>query len=278
MTIQAKVIADSVAAHGGRITTLQLRYWRAIHSEFCTHRVFSKNASSSRAVPLAKMIEQVERDPAGPVHWGRNEPGMQSRSELGGLLKMSAQQQWEEARQAALKHVRFMATIGVSKQVANRLLEPFSHIDVVVTSTDFTNFFALRDHPDAQPEMQELARAMRRAIDESTPDPLAVGAWHLPYLTEREIEDLFNTMTSVVDIAGLLCKISAARCARVSYLKHDQSAPSIDDDLKLYDRLVGSEPRHASPCEHQATPFADPKQRSRNFVGWLQYRELVEQC
>jgi hypothetical protein len=272
MTIQAKVIADSVAAHGGRITTLQLRYPRFIHAELLTHRSFSRNASSSRAVPLAKMIEQVERDPAGPTHWGRNEPGMQSRSELGGLLKMSAQQQWEEARQAALKHVRFMATIGVAKQLANRLLEPFSHIDVVVTSTDFTNFFALRDHPDAQPEMQSLARAMKAAIDGSTPDELDDGQWHTPYVTHQEYARF-----AVEDGDTTPMKLSTARCARVSYLKHDQTAPNIDDDLKLYDRLVGSEPRHASPCEHQATPFTDPKKRSRNFVGWLQYRELVEE-
>lgn len=280
MTIQAKVIADSVAAHGGRITTLQLRYPRFIHAEFLTHRNFSRNASSSRAIPTAALIEQVRTNPAMPVHWGKNQPGMQAREELASEWERDqVKEHWLAAASKAAATAQSMLTIGAHKQIVNRILEPFLHIDVVVTSTDFTNFFALRDHPDAQPEMQELARAMRRAIDESIPEQLGDDDWHLPYVFANEIEaavdgPLSNDQPEDWD---LLLKLSTARCARVSYLKHDQSAPSIHDDLRLYGRLVGSEPRHASPCEHQATPFADPKQRSRNFVGWLQYRELVEQ-
>lgn len=273
MTIQAKVIADSVAAHGGRITTLQLRYPRFIHAEFLTHRNFSRNASSSRAIPTAALIEQVRTAPAMPVHWGKNQPGMQAREELASeWARDQVKEHWLAAAFDAVATAQSMLTIGAHKQIVNRILEPFLHIDVVVTSTSFTNFFALRDHPDAQPEMQSMAKAMRRAIDESTPDHLDEGQWHTPYVNHQEyarfaVED--GDMTPM--------KLSTARCARVSYLKHDQTSPSIDDDLRLYDRLVGSEPRHASPCEHQATPFADPKQRSRNFVGWLQHRELVEQ-
>ena len=272
MTIQAKVIADSIADHGGRITTLQLRYPRFIHAEFLTHRNFSRNASSSRAIPTAKLIEQVRTAPAMPIHWGKNQPGMQAQEELDLEYQQVAENAWLVAAEQAAFIAEKMASTGAHKQLVNRILEPFMHIDVVVTSTTWSNFFALRDHVDAQPEMRALAQAMRRAIEESKPVELDDDQWHTPYVPNQEYA---RFAVEEGDLTPM--RISAARCARVSYLKHDQSAPSIHDDLRLYGRLVGSEPRHASPCEHQAKPFADPKQRSRNFVGWLQYRELVEQ-
>ena len=269
MTISAKIIEDSIAGNGVRLTTLQLKYPRLIHSEFMTHRVFSRNASSSRAIPVAKMIEQVRTDPAMPIHWGSNQPGMQARVELEGNDRLRAIARWQLAAEAAASHAEVMMELGLHKQVANRILEPFQWIHVIVTATEWDNFFSLRAHPDAQPEIHALAEAMKQAFADSRPMPLEEGEWHLPYVTRLE------RATHLHDV-DLLMKLSAARCARVSYLTHDGQAPDIEKDLALYERLVGSVPLHASPVEHQATPLPAADMWSGNFRGWLQYRKLVE--
>jgi hypothetical protein len=276
MTISAKIIADSVAVHGGRITTLQLRFHRFELAAFNTHRAFSRNASSSRAVPIAKLIEQVRTDPARPVFWGANQAGMSADRELDPLAQAEAVNNWHKAAEQAAHYAECLARAGAHKQISNRVLEPFLYVDVVVTATDFTNFFALRDHADAQPEMRELARAMKQAIDNSTPLELDNGEWHIPYVTQQDFDDTIDLIDGDLDDYSYVLKISTARCARVSYLKHDNSSPSIDDDLKLFERLVGSDPEHASPCEHQATPMGGRDDRCRNFVGWWQYRATVE--
>ena len=262
--IEAKVILDSVSPAGKRITTLQLKYPRFIHSEFLTHRAFSRNSMSSRAVPVAKMIEQVRSDPVMPVHWGKNRPGMQAAEELTGAERDVARYRWQQAAEAAASHADVMHYVGAHKQIVNRILEPFQWMHTVVTATEWDNFFALRCHPDAQPEMQSLAWAMREAMDASTPQP---AEHHIPYLRD---EDGVMPM-------WLRAMISAARCARVSYLKHDGTAPSIGEDLALFERLAGGTPIHASPLEHLGFAMGHPRRRSRNFVGWWQFRELFEE-
>ena len=262
--IEAKVILDSVSPADKRITTLQLKYPRFIHSEFMTHRAFSRNSMSSRAVPVAKMIEQVRSDPAMPVNWGKNQPGMQARDELTGEALINAQMTWRSAAAKAADSAELMMGYGLAKQAANRILEPFQWMHTVVTATEWDNFFALRCHPDAQPEMQSLAWAMREAMDASAPQP---AEHHFPYV--REDEDGVTSMRR-------LAMVSAARCARVSYLKHDGTAPSIGEDLALFERLAGGTPIHASPLEHQGIAMPLAGGRSRNFVGWWQFRELFE--
>jgi len=271
-----KVIADSVAHNkdGKRITTLQLRYWRAIHSEFMTHRMFSRNASSSRAIPVAKMIEQVRNDPAGPIHWGKNQPGMQAHAELEGDLLTGTQAYWREAAEKAARYAECMMELGAAKQVANRILEPFQYISVIVTATEWDNFFALRVHSDAQPEIHDLALTMQKAMAQSKPvvrtgswsDP---DAWHLPYVLDHE-RKLYRL--------DVLQALSTARNARVSYLTHDGAEPIPEKDLELYERLVGAEPLHASPTEHIAAPLSQGHRTGgqKNFVGWHQYRSDVE--
>jgi len=274
MTIEAKVIEDSVAYHGKRLTTLQLRYPRFIHAEFMTHRVFSRNASSSRAIPVAKMIEQVRTEPAMPIHWGKNQPGMQANEQLTGDELTNVQRLWRQAANEAANYAAVMSGDGAHKQVVNRILEPFLHISVIMTATEFDNFFELRDHPDAQPEIHELAIQMKAAMQASQPvlrprDRQIADAWHLPYVTADE-------RVMYRHDPGFLAKISAARSARVSYLTHDGRTPNIEEDLALYDRLVGSRPLHASPIEHSGYPLSLATQQSKNFFGWRQYRELVE--
>lgn len=267
--ITAKVIEDSIAEHGVRLTTLQLCYPRFIHAEFMTHRVFSRNASSSRAIPVAKMIEQVRTNPAMPIHWGKNQAGMQANEEMSGQELETMMRAWQQAAREAAATAEFMEKRGLHKQVANRILEPFQYMHVIVTATEWENFFELRNHPDAQPEIHALAKVMHVAFAGSRPLELLEGGWHLPYVTRAERAEHGHNIE-------LLLKLSAARCARVSYLTHDGQEPSIEKDVALYDRLVGSKPLHASPIEHQATPLPQADMWSGNFRGWLQNRKLVE--
>lgn len=264
--MNVKIIADSIALNGARITTMQLRYQRFIHAEFMTHRVFSRNASSSRAIPVAKVLEQVRRDPAMPIHWGKNQAGMQANEQLEPMEILHMKDLWHRAASQAAGLAEQMSAQGLHKQVANRILEPFQFINVVVTATEWDNFFELRTHKDAQPEFQALAKRMQSVMGQSTPILLGNDEWHLPYVQPHEYDHYG------VDI---LVKLSAARCARVSYLKHDNTDPKVEEDLKLYDRLITSKPSHASPIEHQARPLPLAILASRNFRGWEQFREII---
>lgn len=228
----------------------------------------SRNAGSSRARPSAAIIEQVRNDPWGPRHWGLNRPGMQAKEETvdaGGAMLL-----WEKAARQAAYLAERMRYHELHKQIVNRILEPFTFIDVVLTSTmpGLENFFALRIHPDAQPEIQDLARAMRQVMDESVPQSLGYGEWHLPYILEEEREE-YPT--------ALLRKLSVARCARVSYKAFDGTVDE-DKDLALYKKLVGAHPMHASPAEHQAMPTHPLTMLpvGGNFDGWQQHRKLLE--
>lgn len=158
MTISAKIVADSISPAGGRLVTMELCYPRFIHSEFLTHRMFSRNASSSRAIPVEKMLQQVQENPAMPVHWGKNQPGMQAREEI---FPNTGKDLWKIYAKQTAKNAEELNLIGYHKQVVNRLLEPFQYIKVIVTATEWDNFFKLRLHEDAQPEMYELARCMK---------------------------------------------------------------------------------------------------------------------
>ncbi len=269
--IEAKIIADSINKVGNRITTLHLVYPRFIHSEMMTHRLFSRNASSSRAIPVKKMLEMVRNEPAMPIHWGKNQAGMQAAEEFTGDDLDIAKSLWLDAANKAANVAKEMNELGLHKQVANRILEPFQHIHVVLTATEFDNFLELRAHPDAQPEIRELAVQMLNAMSKSEPvvrgwESLDKNDWHLPYVTDEE-----RANNSLVD----LLKISPARCCRVSYLKHDGSTATIEDEIQLCDRLVGSRPIHASPFEHQAVPGSAPALFG-NFKRWTQYRKLIE--
>lgn len=257
--IEAKIVEDSIAPNGVRLTTFVLTYPRFIHSELMTHRVFSRNAMSSRAVPVEKMLKQVRENPAMPIHWGKNQPGMQAHEEVDD--KLSCQNLWRKAANEAADIAELMHKHGLHKQVANRILEPFQRMHTIVTATEWENFFALRDHPDAEPNFQALAHAMRAAHSRSFPvrrprDRYDHLSWHLPFVTR---EERWN-----IELQALP-RISAARCARVSYLNHDGSTPDITKDLALYERLVGREPLDSSPVDNMAYPIHVSGQLSKNF-------------
>ena len=264
--ITAKVVAKSVYGGGPELTTLELRYHRFIHSEFMTHRMFSRNASSNRAIPTRKLIAQVQEDLAIPIKWGKNRPGMQATEEILEAAKDRAKETWEAASMTAVNFATYLDSLGVHKQIVNRILEPFQFITVVVTATEWDNFFNLRLHEDAQPEIYELARVMKEAMDNAEPEVLASeGDWHLPYVDLESFDGRQHDAP--------LC--SVARLARVSYLNHDSTEPNVDVDVALHNRLLKD--GHMSPFEHVAVPVgaAASHRFYRNLRGWIPYRVFV---
>lgn len=275
MTIEAKIIEDSISPTRARLTTFQLRYPRFIHAELMTHRLFSRNASSSRAIPAKRLLDDIEFEPAMPVHWGKNQKGMQARQEMDDFQTKACQELWLEARDGVLAIARALESMGLHKQVVNRLTEPWAHISVVCTATEFDNFFTLRCHPDAQPEIRVLAEQMRDLYYSNTPRRLNVSQWHLPYIHDEERFAPGNYgKRGELKNEGNLVRASVARCARVSYLTHDKKKPDLDLDVALYERLFSS--KHLSPFEHIATPNTDPSIWSGNFKGWVQYRKMLK--
>lgn len=258
---EVQILADSISPEGKRLTTFQLKFWRAILPEITRHRVFSFCVRSSRANPTINLINQVKNTPYGPSHWGMNQKGMVADNELTGKALELAQYTWKIAAKTMADCAESLKDVEVHKQVVNRLLEPFTYSDMVLAGTDFDNFFDLREAPDAQPEIRELAIAMHKALDASTPIELKEGEWHLPYISA---EDRNKANTDV------LCKVSCARCARVSYKAFDGSS-SIDKDLALFNRLKDS--KHWSPMEFVATPSGSNYKES-NYKGWNQYRRF----
>lgn len=273
--ITAKVIADSISPEGKRLTTMQLTYNRYIHGEQMTHRVFSRNGESSRAVPVNVLLKQVWSNPVEPIQWFKNRGGMQATEPMSPIRAWFARRVWRLAAKSACGWSWLLLKIGLHKQWANRLLEPFQTYTAIVTSTEWENYFELRCHKDAQPEMQYLAYEVRQALLRSTPKELKKGEWHLPFVTEYE-KKKYSLMECI--------KMSAARCARASYKNHDKSDPIPGKDFILFTRLIEAKPMHASPVEHQATPdiylsdddmWCKPQYHG-NFVGWVQYRKLAE--
>ena len=263
--IECQVIADTIVG-GTRITSVQVKYPRFILPQLNTHRVFSRSTASSRAVPTVKLIEMVRKEPVVPVHWGRNQAGMVADSEMDEARIAAAKSVWLEAADTAANIAQELAEIGVHKQVVNRILEPFMWAETIITATEWDNFFRLRIADDAQPEIQALAKAIKKAMDESVPEQ---RVFHLPYLREDELDDTRWTCSQKA-------KISAARCARVSYLNHNKQKPSVEEDFKLADRLI--EAGHMSPFDHQAKFNSAEAYRNenRNFRNWMPYRTILE--
>jgi thymidylate synthase ThyX len=297
MGFDAKVLADSQSPAGNRLTTLEATFPRFVLAEFNTHRVFSRNSASSRAIPIAKQLRRVLEEPYVPIEFGSNQPGMQAGPALSGEKEEAAEGEWLRARDDAVRRVLGLVTdpdtaqgdlldtleqveqatrnkdrpdawLNVHKQVANRLLEPFMWHTVIVTATEWDNFWNLRCHPDAQPEIRLVAETMRDAAAASEPEELTEDEWHLP-LVRPEDRDQVGSIEDLI-------KISAGRCARVSYLTH-AGKRDLDADIELHDRLLES--GHMSPLEHPARPLTEDElaanEWSGNFRGWFPYRKSI---
>lgn len=301
-TISAKTILRSrnASAPNKVLSTLLLRYPRFIHAEFMTHRVFSRNAASSRAIPVKKMIDDILADTAMPIHWGAAQKGMQADSECnaefylpGYNVPFSRQEAWLKARDKAIEIAECFAEAGYHKQVINRLLEPFLHITVLVSATEWDNFLELRDHKDAEPHIQMLAREIRQCLeDESTVQTLEPGQWHLPF---AKIEDLYLTDETRREDNEYLRRsariLSVARCASTSYKTTDGFDMTMERAETIYEKL-NTKPLHASPFEHVAqadkynpgnergihtwAPYWENKAQHGNFVGFRQLRRQIE--
>ena len=258
--IDAKIIADSRNPIGNRITTWILKFPRFILAEFNTHRMLSRNSSSSRAIPIEKIIQNVIDEPAVPEFWGKNQKGMQASVELTEKEREEAQRQWLAARDLAVHKARMLQDLDVHKQIANRLLEPWMHQTVLCTATEWGNFFALRAHKDAQPEFQRLAFKMLDLYNSNEPKQLKTGEWHIPF-GDKYCDDL--TVEEQL-------KVCTARAARVSYNNFEGDI-DFKKDFDLHNRLLES--GHLSPFEHCAQALSYPG-TSGNFIGWYQYRKL----
>lgn len=264
----AKILTDSVNPSENRLTTVELTYPRCIHSELLTHRMFSRNSASSRAIPVTKMIEQVENNPFIPIHWGKNQKGMQAWEEVD--CPLHCEDVWLELRDNAVWDVKELVVCGLHKQIANRLLEPWMWITVIVTgnATAYENFFKLRCHKDAEPHIQKVAYMLRDEYDKSTPQKLLWGGLHLPLIQEEDKQHKL--------CRNDLKKVSVGRCARVSYLTHDGKR-DIQADIDLHDRL--KEAGHWSPFEHVATADLGTTKCGNLGQNWRQYRkEFMHEC
>lgn len=216
------------------------------------------------------MIDAVRAEPVMPLWWGRNQSGMQARQEIDPAARALAEAEWQRALEDALSHAERLAAkdIDLHKQLVNRVLEPFAWITVIVTATEWANFFTQRTHPDAQPEIKHLADLMLAEYRAGTPRAVEFGDWHTPLILPDEEAAMSREQRM---------KISVARSARVSYLTHD-GARDPAKDLELYERLVaGGANGHWSPFEHIATPLAEAQSWSGNFRGWEQYRKRFAQ-
>lgn len=256
----ARVVADSISPWGSRLTTIEVKFHRFVLSEFNTHRVFSRNSASSRAIPVHKILKRIAEENVYPITWRTEQRGMQGGDPLDPIAEAKAREVWAAARDAAVHCAEQFIKLGVHKSIVNRILEPYMSHTVIVSGTDWNGFWDQRCNPDAQPEMEAAARVMRSVYRRSEPVLVETGEWHLPFVSADE-KDLYS-----LDIQR---RISAARCARTSFLNHF-GVRNIDDDVALYRRLRTATPPHWSPLEHVATP--DPFCTIGNLGGWHQLR------
>lgn len=274
MAYGCKVLLDSVSPANVRLTTFEVTIPRLVLAEFNTHRMLSRNSASSRAIPIEKMLAKVEEDPFIPIYWGKNQKGMQAEEELSEELQFRAQKAWLEARDAAVVQVKQLLEVGIHKQITNRLLEPFLWHTIICTATEWENFFSLRDHAMAQPEIRRGAQMMKECLAKSLPRVLGAGQWHLPLVTNVDEATLLNEGLTWPQLAMISC----ARCARVSYLTHDGKRDP-QKDLELCSSLMAN--GHMSPLEHAAKAlpasemFPSMTNWSGNFRGWEQFRKTI---
>lgn len=292
MAHSVTVLLDSINKQGNRLTTFEVEMPRIILAEWNTHRLFTRSSASSRAVPVQKMLDRVMNEPYIPTVWGKNQKGMSAAEEILGEDAVECERNWLWARDAMVNATEKLMKLGLHKQTANRLLEPFMWHKVINTATEYSNFLALRDDKNAHPDIQIVAHAMREMLDSNTPTFRKVGEWHTPYAQDNE------------EFNGKMKEITTGRCARVSYLTHD-GKPDPVADIDLHDRILSS--GHMAPFEHAARPmtydeyngdfstrklvwdeehqcFLQPQNEKGerlythfcgNFQGWVSYRKHI---
>ena len=317
MSMSARIILDSVGPNEVRLTTFELILPRIVLAEFNTHRMLSRNSASSRAIPVEKMLERTRTDPFIPDYWGKNQKGMQAEEELSRTQQDEARQIWQFAARNARNSAQALKDIGVHKQITNRLLEPFLWHTIIFTATELDNFIALRANKMAAPEIRKPAEMLVDVYHASKPMQLQAGEWHLPLVTRYDLMKsdgdnivdfkknpggyfvpgvwvIQNTQAQTtweeIEMDWLYwAKISAARCARTSYLTHEGKR-DLSEDEGMYLKLTTS--GHMSPLEHlakaltraewerlahlQATEWMESRIPVGNFYGWDQLRKQIK--
>jgi len=297
----AEVVKHSVSKGGKGLITFNVKYGLIIHAEVLRHKLINHSVKSNRAIPSKNIRKEVLYDPYVPVYIGLNQPGMVA--EKVHPFQKVMKSLWRSARYPAIGLHWLMDKCKVHKEVCNRVLNPWQWVRETVTATEMDNFYNLRLHKDAQKDIYELAKAMYQVHKNSSPEALQEGEWHVPYVDTYRCQDTGGLKyvdrdgKHLTDKQAIEC--SAARCARSSYDNHDKTVTSYEKDKSLYEKLIKSEPAHASPCEHIGTPMEydsmDLEESleyysstdwshvdrngdfwSGNFKGWVQYRKLLD--
>lgn len=293
---KARMIKDSYSPSGVRLSTMELTFPRFILAEVNTHKILSKNSSSSRARPIEKILKVVQENPFIPEYWGKNQKGMQAFEELSITEQELASKEWIEARDDAFRHAENLLKIGVHKQITNRLLEPFMWHTALITGTEWMNMIALRTHKDAQPEFRRIALLTQELYNKSNPEYIRLGEWHLPLVSKEELTNDQNKYDTLEDKMNYWKRVSAGRCCRVSYMTHDgKRDPQADIDLCA--KLIHD--GHYSPVEHMARPMTPEEAKTtyatavmlnevphdewyltrkafcKNYRGWIQFRNEI---
>lgn len=292
--VSAKVVAHSKSSVTGKeLITFEWEYPRIILSEVNTHKALNKNASSSRAIPVATINNQVRNNPAMPVRFGKKNSGMQDAGVHDALIKFqlgtiegeyTPEEFWQLGANIVADISDAFDAAGYAKQVCNRWTEVAQRMKQVVTGTEFNNFFWLRDHHMADPTIEALAKAAKQAMGASEPVVLQPGEWHVPYYVDGYWKPASTGRTTngpvVVDKHGNTLAdaltISASCTAQVSYRKLDdtmEKARGVVSRLNLHGEEP-DDPVHASPLEHQGTPIAEEVVEDRRFLEMFPVNEV----
>ena len=272
----AKVVADSIGPSGCRITTLEVTYPLAVHWDFLRHQSFSMyeqvhSVASNRAIPTNTYLRRIIEDPAEPLWWGKNQPGMVAREEMTGWRLIFGKRIHAFVRFVCVVGAWAMTKLGFHKEVANWNAMPHAWVTQIVTATEWENFDALRIHPAARAEMRKIATMMRDARNASTAQELGVGGWHLPYVSNDEIVKAYMIHDDGDDADALLRNVSAARCARVSIVKQGERQ-GMTVEFSKASKLQSD--GHMSPFDHPAMALATPE-RVANLRGFKSARKFI---
>lgn len=296
--IVARVVQASKSAYTGKeLWTFELEFPRFILAEVNTHCMLEKNSASSRAIPVNTSNKLIQENPAMPVYWGKNQAGMVAVEELGDVEKEASKQVWLAAMQSAVAHSLVLDSLKNHKQVANRVVEPWQRMKTVMSGTEWENLFYLRDHPDADPTFQELAKVMKEAKSKVEPTVICNNEWHVPYVERKRIDGVMRYFSAGQELTVEQARMVSASCAaQTSYRRNDET---LEKAIQVFKRLnIGSpdQPAHASPTTHQGTPISydgiietDPdtwpegvthmtknrKLWSGKFQDFVQFRKLI---
>lgn len=309
MAYRAEVVADSVSPQGKRVTTLEAEMPRIVLAEFNTHRMFSRNSASSRAIPVHKQIEKLLVEPFIPERFGINQKGMQSYAWLDGLARDEALRIWLRGRDRAVT-TAFELILGEERASDMFKYSPtageYATIDQLEAGFEAAKKLIIKELDKEDPADVEILNVHKQLANRG----LEPYMWHTVIVTATEWENFMalrideHAQAEIRKPAELMLaamksstpealdygqwhvpfvqpdekqeldtetkiKISCARCARTSYLTH-RGVRDYGEDLTMYGRLAG--PGHMSPMEHSCRPNEEGEPQKGNLLGWHQHR------